>query len=249
MEERIQKIIAAAGIASRRAAEEMLRRGEVTVNGKVVTELGTKADLAIDHIKVKGKLLKQISAQQHRYILLNKPRGCVSTTADSQGRPSVLDILPAQERKGLHLVGRLDFNSEGLIILTNDGGLTHLLTAAGKVPKVYMVKVHGFPEEESLGRLRSGIPMDGSSTAPARIELVSQTRAAGNSWFRVTLTEGKNQQIRRMFASVGHPVSKLRRVRIGHLSDDKLPLGAYRELKPSEVQRFFKEAKSERHSS
>lgn len=236
--ERIQKIIATAGLASRRAAEDLITRGEVTVNGKVV-ELGAKADPQKDHIKVRGKLLQAPSQDKpKRYFLLNKPKGFVSTTSDPQGRPSVLQLLPPAERSGLHLVGRLDFNSEGLMILTDDGDLTNLLTRPGKVAKTYMVKVHGAPSDEDITRLRQGISLGKERTAPAIIRRVSTTRQGGNCWYEVVLSEGKNQQIRRMFDSIGHPVAKLRRTKIGHFSEDKLAPGEFRKMKPSEVLKF-----------
>ncbi|HXG67177.1 MAG TPA: pseudouridine synthase [Blastocatellia bacterium] len=240
-EERLQKIIAAAGIASRRAAEDMILRGEVTVNGRVVTELGSKADPERDHIKVRGKLINPLlNAQEKRYILLNKPRGYLSSVSDPKKRPLVLDLVPAHARKGLHPVGRLDFNTEGLMILTNDGELTQLLTKAGEVPKVYHVKVKGAPSEEQVERLRRGVVLDDMRTAPAEIKLLERTKEGGNVWYEVTLRQGRNQQIRRMFDAVGHSVTKLRRVRIGHLTDRGLAPGEYRELKPSEVQEFFR---------
>jgi 23S rRNA pseudouridine2605 synthase len=151
----------------------------------------------------------------------------------------VAHLLPASARRGLHPVGRLDFNTEGLIILTNDGELTNFLTKGGKVEKVYHAKVKGSPGEEQIERLRRGIALGQSRTAPARIRLIERTREAGNNWYEVILREGKNQQIRRMFDSIGHSVVKLRRVRIGHIDDRGLAPGEYRELKPSEVQRFF----------
>ncbi|HYM00061.1 MAG TPA: pseudouridine synthase, partial [Blastocatellia bacterium] len=163
----------------------------------------------------------------------------VSTTSDPQRRPSVLNLLPPPERAGLHLVGRLDFNSEGLMILTDDGELTNLLTRAGKVAKTYMVKVHGDPSEEDIDRLRQGISLGAiGHTAPAAIKRISTTRRGGNAWYEVVLSEGKNQQIRRMFDSIGHPVVKLRRTNIGHLSEDKLASGQYRKLTPSEIRKF-----------
>lgn len=240
MQERLQKIITAAGIASRRAAEAMILQGEVAVNGRVVTELGTKADPEHDHIKVRGKLINPLLApQQKRYILLNKPRGYLSSVSDPKKRPLVMDLVSASVRKGLHPVGRLDFNTEGLLILTNDGELTQLLTKAGAVPKVYHVKVKGAPSEEQIGRLRRGVVINGGRTAPAEIKLLERTREGGNEWFEVTLRQGKNQQIRRMFDAIGHSVTKLRRVRIGHITDRDLALGQYRELKPGEVKEFF----------
>jgi 23S rRNA pseudouridine2605 synthase len=242
MQERLQKIIAVTGMASRRKAEEMISNGEVTVNGKLVTELGAKADPERDHIKVRGKLINPKVGRPKRYFLVNKPKGYISTVSDPLGRPLVAHILPPSYRRGIHPVGRLDFNTEGLIVLTNDGDLTRLITEAGKIDKVYHVKVKGSPPNELIERLRQGINLNGSRTSPAEIKLIEKTREAGNSWFEVTLRQGKNQQIRRMFDTIGHSVVKLRRVRIGHLSDDGLAVGHYRELKPGEVARFFQPA-------
>jgi 23S rRNA pseudouridine2605 synthase len=240
MQERLQKIIAAAGVASRRAAEEMIQRGEVSVNGKAVTELGTKADPERDHIKVRGKLINpQLASREKKYLLVNKPRGYLSSVADPKQRPLVMDLVPAQARRGLHPVGRLDFNTEGLIILTNDGELTKLLTEGGKVPKVYHVKVKGSPSEEQLKRLRRGVKLGETRTAPAEIMLLEHTRKAGNDWYEIVLRQGKNQQIRRMFDSTGHSVTKLRRIQIGHITDKGLAPGQYRELKASGVAKFF----------
>lgn len=239
-QERLQKIIATAGVASRRAAEEMMQRGEVTVNGRVVTELGTRADPQTDAIKVKGKLINaQLLKREMKYYLVNKPRGYVSTVSDPQGRTIVAHLLPASKRRGIHPVGRLDYNSEGLIVLTNDGDLTQLLTKGGTVEKVYHVKVKGSPGEENLDRLRRGIKLGQSRTAPAVINLLERTKEGGNDWYEVILKEGKNQQIRKMFDSIRHSVTKLRRVRIGHLTDKDLPVGKFRELTPGEVKRFF----------
>jgi 23S rRNA pseudouridine2605 synthase len=239
MKERLQKIIAGAGFGSRRAAEEMMLRGEVTVNGQRVTELGSKADPERDHIKVRGKLVISIRAQEKRYYLINKLRGYLSSASDPKNRPLVAHLLPPSARRGLHPVGRLDFNTEGLIILTNDGELTNLLTTGGRVEKVYHVKVKGAPGEAQIERLRRGITIGRSRTAPADIRLIDRTRQAGNNWYEVTLREGKNQQIRRMFDSIGHSVVKLRRVKIGHIADAGLAPGQHRELTSSEVRRFF----------
>lgn len=240
MQERLQKIIAAAGLASRRAAEEMILNGEVTVNGKLVTELGLKADPERDHIKVRGKLIATKSADRaKRYFLVNKPRGYLSSVADPLKRPLVMDLVPASTRRGLHPVGRLDFNSEGLIILTNDGELTKLLTQGGKVAKVYHVKVKGSPGDQHIERLRKGVKLDEKRTAPSEIKLIERTKEGGNNWYEVTLHQGKNQQIRRMFDSIHHSVTKLRRVRIGHLTDEGLAVGQHRELTSREINRFF----------
>ncbi len=240
MEERLQKIIAAAGLGSRRAAEEMILRGEVTVNGRRVTELGSKADAGRDHIKVRGKLINpHVSAREKKYFLVHKPRGYLSSLVDPKQRPLVMDLIPASERRGLHPVGRLDFNTEGLIILTNDGELTRLITKEKTVPKVYLVKVKGTPPVEQIDRLRRGIRISPGRTAPIEIRMVKRTNEGGNAWFEVILHEGKNQQIRRMFDSIGHSVTKLRRISIGHLSEKGLASGRYRELKPGEVKKFF----------
>jgi 23S rRNA pseudouridine2605 synthase len=241
--ERLQKIIAGIGIASRRAAEEMILRGEVTVNGRVVTELGSKADPERDHIKVRGRLINPHKAEREkRYLLINKPRGYLSSVSDPKQRPLVAHLLTPSMRRGLHPVGRLDFNTEGLIILTDDGDLTHLLTKGGMVEKVYHVKVKGSPTAEQIERLRGGIKLGQSRTSPAAIRLLERTKEGGNSWYEVILREGKNQQIRRMFDSTGHSVTKLRRVRIGHITDQGLESGKHRELKPGEVSRFFRAA-------
>ena len=238
LEERLQKLIAAAGLASRRHAEEMIEAGEVTVNGEVVRELGTKADPARDHIKVRGKLINPLLEKQEKfYVLLNKPRGYLSALADTEQRPLVSDLVP-QSLGRLHPVGRLDFNTEGLLILTNDGELTNYVTSArNKVEKVYEVKVKGVPPEEQIARLRRGIRLeDGVKTAPAQIVKTDETKT--NAWYEVVLREGRNQQIRRMFDSIGHSVIKLRRVRIGSITAEGILIGQWRHLKPAEVKRL-----------
>src|ERR671932_900005 len=228
MEERLQKLIAAAGLASRRHAEEMIAAGEVTVNGQVVTTPGTKADPRRDHIKVRGRLINpKLQAREKVYVLLNKPRGYLTSLADPEGRPLVTELLP-QSLGRLHPVGRLDFNTEGLLILTNDGELTnHVTSARNHVRKVYEVKVKGVPTESQVERLRRGVRLDdGVRTAPAEIKKVGETET--NSWFEVVLEEGRNQQIRKMFDSIGHSVLKLRRVKIGPVEIERLPVGKWR---------------------
>lgn len=238
MQQRLQKLIAAAGIASRRHGEELINAGAVTVNGKIVTELGAKADPETDHIKVKGRLLNPL-LQKHEnvYVLLNKPKGYLSSLADPKGRPLVTDLTPTRLGR-LHPVGRLDFNTEGLLLLTNDGEFTNLITSArNRIAKVYEVKVKGVPPESALERLRRGIAIGkGERTAPAEVRKLREIKA--NSWFEVTLHEGRNQQIRRMFDSIGHSVVKLRRTRIGTLDDKGLPLGKWRRLMEVEVKRL-----------
>jgi len=249
MEERLQKLIAAAGLASRRHAEEMIAAGEVTVNGKLVTEPGTKADPARDHIKVRGRLINPLlEAREKVYVLLNKPRGYLASLSDPEERPLVTELVPPSLGR-LHPVGRLDFNTEGLLILTNDGDLTNFITAAKNgVAKVYEVKVKGVPPEEALERLRRGIRLDdGAHTAPAQITPAGETGT--NAWFQVILHEGRNQQIRRMFDQIGHSVLKLRRVRIGDLIDERLPIGKWRLLSAAEVARFKPKAAKQRPAS
>ena len=236
MLERLQKIIAHAGVASRREAETMIAGGRVTVNGRPVTELGTKADPARDHIKVDGKLIT--GAETHRYILLYKPKEVMTTVDDPQGRVTVIDLVRGI-RERIYPVGRLDFHSEGLVLLTNDGELAYKVShpTHGSV-KTYSVKVRGVPEERLLDKLRRGITLEGKRTLPCQIERIKTTGRSddeGNSWFEVKLREGRTQQIRRMFQAVGHPVTKLKRVAIGPISDPKLSPGVWRELTPGEV--------------
>jgi len=241
MQERLQKIIATAGIASRRRAEEMIAAGLVTVNGHVVTELGTKADPAKDHIKVQGRLINPILERQEKlYILLNKPAGVRTSRSDPRHRPLVIDLLGPLGRR-VYPVGRLDFNSEGLLLLTNDGEFTQAIAhASKKVPKVYQVKVKGRPGEQQIRQLERGVFIEGTRTAPAKIELIEMSDT--NAWYKVTLHEGRNQQIRRMFDSIGHSVLKLRRVAIGFLRDEKLKPGEFRHLRDAEVRRFLRPA-------
>lgn len=235
--ERLQKIIAAAGIASRRRAEELISTGRVQVNGQTVTELGTKADPDHDHIRVDGKLLR--GRERYSYILLNKPKGYVTTVSDPEHRPTVMDLVRSV-RGRVYPVGRLDWASEGLLLLTNDGELANaLMKAASHVQKTYLVKVAGTPEEEKLDKLRRGVSIAEKGgrrvrTAPAKIRFV---READNPWLEVTLTQGRNRQIRKMFEEVGHHVEKIRRVQYGPLSLD-MPPGEFRALTPEEVSRL-----------
>ena len=235
--ERLQKIIAAAGIASRRKAEELITGGLVSVNGQVVTELGSKADPERDHIRVNGKLLH--GAERHVYLLMNKPKGYVTTVKDPEHRPTVMDLLRGIKAR-VYPVGRLDYASEGLLLLTNDGNFAHrMMKTASHVPKTYMVKVAGTPSEEGLGRLRKGISIPSEHgkrvrTAPAKIRVI---REAANPWYEVTLIEGRNRQIRRMFEEIGHHVEKIKRVRYGPLQLDVHP-GEYRKLTPDEVEKL-----------
>jgi pseudouridine synthase len=238
MEQRLQKLIAAAGIASRRHAEELITAGLVTVNGRVVTELGAKADPEKDHIKVKGKLInRQLEQREKVYVLLNKPRGYLTSLSDPEGRPLVTDLIPGALGR-LHPVGRLDFNTEGLLLLTNDGDLTNVITSAkNQVPKVYRAKVKGVPSEKAIERLRRGIAIgEDERTAPAKVTKLRHSDT--NAWYEVVLYEGRNQQVRRMFDAIGHSVIKLARTRIGSLEDKHLKTGQWRKLTAVEVRRL-----------
>jgi 23S rRNA pseudouridine2605 synthase len=206
------------------------------VNGHIVTELGSKADPSEDVIKVDGKKLR--SQERHIYILLHKPKNVMSTSSDPEGRPTVIEYVKRKVKERVYPVGRLDFGSEGLIILTNDGNFTKFMTKAGNVPKVYHVKVAGMPAERDLDRLRRGAYINNERLAPCEIV---QSKGGENPWFEVTLYQGKNQQIRRMFQAIGHPVEKLRRVRIGFLEDEKLRPGQWRFLNEHEVAHFKRE--------
>ncbi len=235
--ERLQKILAAAGVASRRHAEELITGGRVQVNGQTVTVLGSKADPARDHIRVDGKLLQ--GAERQRYFMLHKPKGYVTTVSDPEGRPTVMEFFTkAGER--LYPVGRLDYLSEGLLLVTNDGELANALTkASSRVEKTYLDKVAGQPREEELDRLREGVSIDRTTqgegkvrTAPARVR---QVRVGENPWFEVVLIEGRNRELRKMFEEIGHHVEKIRRVGYGPLVLD-VPVGKTRPLDPDEVQ-------------
>ncbi|MGB2642915.1 MAG: pseudouridine synthase [Candidatus Acidiferrum sp.] len=237
MQERLQKIMAACGVASRRAAEEIIAGGRVTLNGAVVREQGTKADLDRDVICVDGK---QIGKKEELfYFLLNKPKGYVTTVSDPEGRPTVMDLLGKIDAR-VYPVGRLDYASEGLLLMTNDGAMAQKLTKAGShVAKTYLVKVSGKPEEKELARLRAGIGIeleDGRrvKTSPAKIRLVED---GANPWYEVILIEGRNRQIRRMFERVGHFVEKIRRVQLGPLVLDVEP-GKYRALRRAEIEQL-----------
>jgi 23S rRNA pseudouridine2605 synthase len=236
--ERLQKIIAAAGVASRRKAEELIASGHVQVNGQTITELGSKADPETDHVRVNGKLL-QAAAQRHIYLLLNKPKGYVTTVSDPEKRPTVMDLIRGVKGR-VYPVGRLDYASEGLLLMTNDGDLAHrLMKAASHVAKTYVVKVAGTPKEEAIAKLRAGVSIatdDGKrvKTGPAGVRIVKE---GANPWYEITLIEGRNRQIRRMFEAVGHHVEKIKRVRYGPLALD-VPPGEFRSLTLKEVERL-----------
>jgi 23S rRNA pseudouridine2605 synthase len=258
--DRLQKILAQAGIASRRKAEEIILEGRVMVNGTVITTLGTRHDATKDHIRVDGKLVH--GPEQQRYYMLNKPRGYVTTLDDPEKRPTVMQLM-AKQKSGphgdnvrLYPVGRLDYLSEGLLLMTNDGALANALSkAAAGVEKTYLVKVSGQPPASGLDQIRRGIMIDRGRldevrsgrrdriiTAPAKLELV---RGGDNPWYELTLTEGRNRQLRKMFEEIGHHVEKIRRIGYGALRLD-VPPGEFRELTPGEVQALDRAAKGKK---
>ena len=235
--ERLQKIMAAAGVASRRKAEELIAAGRVLLNGQVVTELGTKADPERDKISVDGAPMQ--GREPYLYFLLNKPKGYVTTLNDPQGRRTVLDLMRDIPER-IYPVGRLDYASEGLLLMTNDGALAQKLTKAGShVEKTYLVKISGKPDQATLEQLRAGvkIALDGGrrvKTSPAEIRLAQD---GANPWYEVVLIEGRNRQIRRMFDAAGFRVEKIKRVKIGPLRLD-VPPGKFRPLTRKEVARL-----------
>lgn len=235
-EERLQKIISRAGVASRRKAEELIVAGLVTVNGKVVMELGSKADLENDHIKVDGKLLR--APKNMVYVALNKPKGYVTTTDDPEGRPTVMKLVRGLKERVIP-VGRLDYNTEGLLLFTNDGDFANRLTSAkSKIEKVYVVKVTGFLTDEQCEQFRRGLPIHGNRTAPAGLKCI---REQDNPWYEVKLIQGRTNQIKLMFKHFGRLVEKLRRVRIAFLTLDGIAApGEFRHLNQREVDRFKK---------
>lgn len=232
--ERLQKILSQAGIASRRASEQLMLEGRVTVNGETVRELGTKADASRDDIRVDGRRIK--IAERRRYILLNKPRGYVTTRSDPQRRPTVIDLLGGV-REYVYPVGRLDFDSEGLLLLTNDGDLAARLTHPRHgVARVYEAWVLGTIDRHDVERLARGVTIDGRRTAPADVTPL------GASHLLITIREGRNRQVRKMCEAIGHPVTQLRRVAIGPIKDSRLKPGQWRELTTEEVRKLQRSA-------
>jgi 23S rRNA pseudouridine2605 synthase len=236
MEQRLQKIIADMGIASRRKAEELIAEGRVKVNGKVAV-IGMKADPTRDHIKVDGKLLG--TPEKKVYFIFYKPRGVVTSLSDPEGRPTVTDFLRGI-RERVFPVGRLDYDSEGMLILTNDGDFAHaIMHPSKKIPKTYLVKVKGMLQEEEIDRLRRGIRLDRTMSAPAAVKRLRKTEQ--NSWIEMTIHEGKKRQIRRMLERVGHPVMRLVRIRIDGLEMGDLKPGMLRRIRPEEMDRILRE--------
>jgi pseudouridine synthase len=238
--ERLQKLLSQAGVASRRASEQLMLAGRVTVNGTTIRELGTKADAMRDDIRVDGRRIPLPGC--HRYLLLNKPRGYVTTRADPQQRPTVIDLIGIREY--IYPVGRLDFESEGLLLLTNDGELAARLTHPSHgVARVYEARVLGVPDDRDLARLARGVVIDGRRTQPADVTRPARGHEAGRdvggrATLLITIREGRNRQVRKMCEAIGHPVDRLRRVAIGPIRDPRLKVGQWRELTAEEVRKL-----------
>jgi pseudouridine synthase len=232
--ERIQKILAKAGIASRREAERMVVEGRVSVNGKVVETLGSKADPSKDHIKVDGRGLTHFEPKV--ILLLNKPRGYLSTVKDPRGRPTIMDLIKNVKWR-IYPVGRLDFDAEGLLLLTNDGDLAHLLSHPRfSIPKTYLAKVAGIPEEKKLIRLKRGVMLEDGEAKAVSCSLIRQREK--NSWVRVVVTEGRNHLVKRMLSAIGHSVLKLKRIGYGPIQLGDLPFGQFRYLTLGEMEKI-----------
>jgi len=236
MLERLQKIIAAAGVTSRRKAEDLIREGRVTVNGRAVTELGSRADSGRDRIQVDGRPLR--SRGRLVYLLVNKPVGYVSTVSDPERRPTVVSLLRSVKER-VYPVGRLDYHSSGIILLTNDGELANfMMSRRSAVPRSYQVKLGGRPTIEDLRKLERGIVLDAQRTAPARIRPLMSAADRDKPWYEITLVEGRYHQVRRMFERIGQEVLKLKRIRIAFLTDEGLATGQFRHLTPLEIRRL-----------
>lgn len=240
MPQRLNKLLSAAGVASRRAADVLIEQGRVELNGKVVTELGVKADPDRDDIRVDGRRLR--TAPERRYLLLYKPRGVVSTRSDPQRRTTVVDLVAKAGVSGyFYPVGRLDYDSEGLIILTNDGGFAERVAhPKHELERTYEAQVLGVPDDRDLDRLRRGVLIDGRRTLPAKVRLlrVVKTREGEEALVELRLREGRNRQVRKMCDAIGHPIERLRRTEIGAISDRHLRPGQVRDLTPDEIRKL-----------
>lgn len=251
---RLQKILSTAGVSSRRASEALILEGRVSVNGETVTELGTKADPDADDIRLDGRRVK--TASRRRYILMYKPRGYITSRSDPQQRPTVIDLLSkGGVREYVYPVGRLDYESEGLLILTSDGDLAErLMHPSHEVEREYHARVRGVPDRHTLERLTRGVVIDGRKTAPAQVEILQIVEAQGgeDAVLSLAIHEGRNRQVRKMCEAVGHPVVRLRRVRIGPIHDEHIRPGEFRDLDEREVaalKRVAGAARSDRASS
>jgi 23S rRNA pseudouridine2605 synthase len=244
--QRLQKILSTAGVASRRAAESYITEGRVSINGETVTELGSKADPETDDIRVDGRRIKTV--RRRIYLLLYKPRGYIASRSDPQHRPTVIDLLAkGGVRDYVYPVGRLDYESEGLLLVTSDGDLAARLThPSHEVEREYHVKVLGVPDDHDLDRLSKGIVIDGRRTRPADVKLLSVAEGskAQHATLSIVVKEGRNRQVRNMCEAIGHPVDRLKRVRIGPITDDRIRPGEFRELDAKEVAALRRVAKS-----
>lgn len=237
MEERLQKFMSSAGVASRRQAEKLMLEGRVTVNGKAAMELGTKIDPQKDHVKVDGKL---VHSERLSYVLLNKPKGCICTMDDPEGRPKVVDLVKGVKAR-LFPVGRLDFDTTGALLLTNDGELANLLMhPTHNFPKTYVAKVKGIPTKENVEKMQAGLYIDGRRTAPAEVRIVGVKEK--NATVELILREGRNKQVKRMCQAIGHPVMRLNRPAYGFLRVDGLGPGEWRHLEEREVEMLKRDA-------
>ncbi len=246
MEERLQKILAGAGVASRRKCEELILGGKVQVNGETVTALGTKADPDVDEITVDGKA---IGTEKKMYLVFNKPKGVITSASDPQGRKIVTDYLKGITER-LYPVGRLDYDTEGLLLLTNDGEFAHLLThPKHHVAKTYLATVKGVPHGSELDKLKNGIMLEDGMTAPAEVEYHDIDSEQRHSTISITIYEGRNRQVRRMFEAINHPVTKLKRISFGDLFLGNMKRGLFRHLTKDEVESLVKLAKQAGKSS
>lgn len=232
--ERLQKVIAQSGYCSRRKAEEEIQKGHVTVNGEIVREMGVQVSSS-DQVMINGILLKK---EEKEYILLNKPRGVVTTTSDDKHRKTVLDLIDTNKR--LYPVGRLDYDTTGILLLTNDGELSNLMMhPKNQIDKVYIAKVEGILTGEAINSLKKGIVLDGKKTAPARVKIRKKDLKKKTCMVELTIHEGRNHQVKRMFEAVGYRVEKLKRERISFLDLKGLNSGEYRYLNPKEVKKLY----------
>ena len=233
--ERLQKVIAEAGVASRRKAEELITAGRVKVNGKVVTELGTKVT-GKEEIEVDGNLLAK---EEKEYYLLNKPRGVITSTSDEKGRKTVVDLIDTDSR--IYPVGRLDYDTTGVLLLTNDGEFANILThPANKIDKVYLAKLKGIIKGEQINQLKDGVKIDGVMVKASRVKLKKFDPEKNSSMVEITIHEGKNHQVKRMFEAVGFKVDKLTRERMDIFTTTGLQSGEYRKLTTKEVQTIYR---------
>ena len=232
--ERLQKVIAQAGIASRRKAEQLIVEGKVKVNGEVVTELGTKVSDS-DKIEVEGI---PVEREEKVYFLLYKPRGVISSVRDDKGRKTVIDFFPHVDKR-IYPIGRLDYDTSGLLLLTNDGEFANLLMHPRyKIKKTYIAKLKGIPPRPALKQLEKGVELEDGMTAPAKVKFLSGDRKKNTAIVEITIHEGRNRQVRRMFEKIGYPVLKLRRERFAFLTLQGLNAGEFRELSPHEVKQL-----------